>query len=211
MKQLCARLLVMAALGVLLASTGCIYNHSDMVITDKVCVLLHEVQTTGTFTSFVVCDQFKTELEAKLKENNVDVKDVKSIHMVDASFKVKSFKPHDWKITAQIDIARQDTPGGAYDDGPQPFTRFKNESLKELKGDREEPKLYEGGVKVVDRALKSLLNGEDPRLVLIINNETIKPTPSPADPMEFTVDTCVKFQIVIKGHDDHHGGGGGHH
>ncbi|HET6463926.1 MAG TPA: hypothetical protein VFH33_09015 [Candidatus Krumholzibacteria bacterium] len=211
MKQLRVQILVIAALGVLLANAGCIYNQCDLVITDKVCVDLHEVQTTGTFTSFVVCDQFKTELEQKLAENNLTTDDIKSIHMVGANFKVKSFKPHDWKITAQIDIARQDTPDGPYDDGPKPFTRFKKESLKDLKGDREEPKLYSDGVKLVDRALASLLDEEDPRLVLIINNEEIKPMPSPADPMEFTVNTCVKFQIVIKGQNNHghHGGGGG--
>jgi len=199
MKQLRVHLLVITALGMLLANAGCIYNQCDLVLTDKVCVDIHEVQTTGTFTSFVVADEFKAALEQKLVDNNLTVDDIRSIHMVGANFKVKSFKPHDWKITAKIDIARQDSVEGAYDDGPKPFTKFKNESLACLKGDREEPKLYSDGVKLVDRALASLLKGEDPRLVLIINNENIQPTPSVSDPMEFTVNTCVKFQIVIKG------------
>jgi hypothetical protein len=206
MKQLCARLLVIAVLGVMLASTGCIYSNSDIVATEKVCVTVHEVQTTGTFTTFVVSDEFKTQLEALLKEYNEDKKNVKSIHMVDASYKVKSYKPHDWKITALIDIARQDVPEGAYEDGPAPFVKFYKASLKDLKGDKVEPKLCEDGVKIVNRALKSLLNDEDPRLVMNINCETVSPEPSPSDPMEFTVDVCVKFQIVIKGHN--HGGGG---
>ena len=105
-----------------------------------------------------------------------------------------------------IDIARQDVPDGAYEDGPAPLTKFWKQSLKALKGRPTDAKLYDGGVKVVNHALASLLDGEDPRLVLLINNETVTPTPSPSDPMEFTVNVCIKFQTVIKGHDDHHGG-----
>ena len=68
MKQLCARLLVIAALGVLLATVGCIVNKTDLVITDNICVNIDEHETTGTFTTFTVVDQFKTELEKKLAE-----------------------------------------------------------------------------------------------------------------------------------------------
>jgi hypothetical protein len=197
MKQLCARLLMIAVLGSLLAMTGCIVGNNDIVITDKVCVTLNEVQTTGTFSSFVVCDQFKEQLEKSLKKYNRGKKDVKSIHMVGATFKTKSVKPHDWNVTANIDIARQDKVDGEYEDGPAPFVEFDDQSLLELKGDKTKAEMHADGVDVVNDALAALVDGEDPRLVLLIENETVEPTPSETDPMEFRVETCVKFQIVV--------------
>jgi hypothetical protein len=198
MKKLYARLLVIAVLGALLASTSCVYDHSDVVITEKVCVTIDEYQTTGTFTTFAVCDQFKQVLEDKLHEYNMGPKDVKSIHMVSGEFKTRNVQPHDWKVTANIDIARQDDPNGEYEDGPAPFMKFRNQSLKRLQGEPEDAEMFHHGVKLVNKALKDLIDGEDPRLILIVNNETVTPTPSPSDPMQFTLKACVKFQFVVK-------------
>jgi len=204
MKPLCARLLVIAALGMMLASAGCIMNRTDLVVTDEICATIDEYETTGTFTTFTVVDKFKDELEKSLKQYNCSRKDVKSIHMVCATFKAMAVKPHDAVATATIDIARQDTPGGAYDDGPASFVVFENQKLKQLQGKPTDAKMNADGVALVDRALASLLNGEDPRLVLIVNNETITPTPTPDKPLQFKVRTCVTFQIVIKGRNSGH-------
>ena len=210
MKPLCARLLVLAVLGALLAMTSCVFDHSDIVVTEKVCVFIDEYQTTGTYDTFAVCDQFKEVLEAKLKEYDVEKKDVKSIHMESGEFKTINVQPHDWKVTTKIDIARQDVPNGPYDNGPAPFMKFRNQSLKQLQGRPEDADMYKDGVKLVNKALEALVKGEDPRLILIINNETVTPTPSPSDPMQFTLKACVKFQFVIR-MNNHHNGGGGHH
>jgi len=199
MKQLCARLLVIAVLGTLLASAGCVLNGTDVVITDAVCVDIDEVQTTGTFSTFVVTDQFKEAFEKKLKENGNSTVDVKSIHMVSATFKTTMVRPHDWNVTANIDIARQDTPGGAYDDGPAPLVSFSDQALTDLRGSPTDATLHADGVALVDRALASLVSGQDPRLVLIVNNESVTPTPSTADPMAFKVKACVTFQAVVNG------------
>jgi uncharacterized glyoxalase superfamily protein PhnB len=199
MKQLCARLLVIAVLGSLLANAGCVLNGTDVVITDAVCVDIDEVQTTGSFSTFVVTDQFKAAFDKKLKENGKTTVDVKSIHMVSATFKTTLVKPHDWNVTATIDIARQDTPGGAYDDGPAPLVSFSDQSLTALRGSPTDATLSADGVALVDRALASLVAGQNPRLVLIVNNENVTPTPSIADPMAFKVKTCVTFQAVVNG------------
>lgn len=208
MKQLYGRLLGLAVLGSALAMTSCVYDHNDVVITDKVCVTFDEYETTGTFSTFTVADQFKQVLENKLAEYGKGKKDVKSIHMVDGTFKTQNVQPHDWRVTGEIDIARQDDPNGPYDDGPAPFTHFVNKSLKSFQGQPTDPKLDHDGVELVNRALKSLLNDEDPRLVLIVNNETVTPTPSVSDPMQFRLKTCVTFQFVIDmgkdNHDGHH-------
>ena len=86
MKQLCARLLVIAALGVLLAFTGCITNQNDLVVTDEICANITEHETTGSFSTFTVVDDFKDQLEKALAKAGKKSADVKSIHMIAATF-----------------------------------------------------------------------------------------------------------------------------
>jgi hypothetical protein len=197
MKQLCARLLVIAALGVLLATAGCITNNSDLVVADDICVNIDEHETTGSFSTFTVVDDFKDQLEKALATHGKKVTDVKSIHMISATFKAIAVSPQDARATAQIDIARQDTPGGGYDDGPAPFVAFHNTLLKSLQGKPTDAVMDAAGVALVDRALAALLGGQDPRMVLIVNNETITPTPTPSAPLDFKVRACVRFQAVV--------------
>ena len=198
MKQLCARLLVIAVFGSLLAAPGCVLNGSDLVITDNVCVDIDEVQTDGSFTTFAVAETFKEQLEKKLKENGKSPKDVKSIHMVGASFKtVKVDGSHDWEVDADIDIARDDNGDSSFEDGPAPLVAFEDQSLQALTGKPNTPALLADGVALVDRALADLLTGDDPRLILLVRNEDVSPDPSESDPLAFTTTACVKFQIVI--------------
>lgn len=197
MKQTWVKLFAMAAISATLVSSGCIFRGGDVVLNETICVNLEEIQTTGEFTTFVVVDKFKEALERKLEQNGRGKRDVKSIHMVSATFKTMRVKPHDWNVTGDINIARQDVPDGAYEDGPAPLVVFENQSLKELKGRPTDADLNSEGVALVDRALESLLEEEDPRLVLLVENETVTPTPSTADPMEFKVLVCVKFQMVV--------------
>jgi hypothetical protein len=199
MKQLCARLLVIAALGVLLAFTGCITNQNDLVVTDEICANIVEHETTGSFSTFTVVDDFKAQLEKALEKSGKKASDVKSIHMISATFQAISVSPQDARATADIDIARQDTPGGGYDDGPAAFVTFNDTLLKSLQGKPTDAVMNADGVALVDRALAALLNDEDPRLVLIVNNETITPTPTPEAPLDFRVRACVRFQAVVGG------------
>jgi hypothetical protein len=197
MKQLCARLLVIAAFGVLLATAGCITSNSDLVVADDICVNIDEHETTGSFSTFTVVDDFKDQLEKALAKAGKKTADVKSIHMISATFKAIAVSPQDARATANIDIARQDTPGGGYDDGPAAFVTFNNTLLKSLQGKPTDALMNAAGVALVDRALAALLSGADPRLVLIVNNETITPTPTPSAPLDFKVRACVRFQAVV--------------
>jgi hypothetical protein len=188
---------MIAVLGATLPFSSCVFKNGDVVINESVCVNLEEIQTTGTFTTFAVADKFKEVLEAKLEQHGRGKKDVKSIHMVSATFKTISVKPHDWTVTGDIDIARQDDPDGPITDGPASLVVFEDQSLKDLRGRPTDADLLSDGVDLVDRALESLLNDEDPRLILLVENETVSPTPSPSDPMEFKVRVCVNFQMVV--------------
>lgn len=195
MKQLCAKLLVIAVLGSLLATAGCVLSESDLVITDNICVAIDEVQTGDSFTTFVVAEDFKEQLDKKLAQYGKTNKDVKSIHMVSGSFKTVKASPHDWTVDADIDIARDDNGDSVYEDGPALLVSFEDQSLEALKGQPAD--LNADGVAVVNRALESLISGGDPRLVLIVSDESVTPTPSESEPMAFTTNACVKFQVVI--------------
>jgi hypothetical protein len=204
MKHLSARLLVIAVLGVMIAMVGCVYEGTEVVVTEIVCVNLDQTITTGSFSTFAVCDLFKQRLMAKLDESGYELDDVQSVHMVSATFKVMALDPkdHDWKLTGDISIGRMDDPNGSYTDGPEFLTSFNNTSLKSLKGAPTNAQLNADGVEVINNALDALRSGEDPRLVLVVDNATIMPTPSSSDPMEFKLLTCVKFQAVVDTSDD---------
>jgi hypothetical protein len=210
MRAICARLLAIAVLTGVIAMTGCIYDNTDLVINEKVCVNFDQTITSGDFSTFVVCDKFKTQLVAKLAENGKTMDDIKNIYMVGGTFKtmdVTGHKKHDWHVTMDVQIARQDDPNADYTDGPVSFTNFENQSLQKLKGSPTDAKLDADGVDLVNRALESLLNGEDPRLVLVVENATVTPTPSASDPMDFKLLTCVSFQAIVdnSGNHNHHG------
>lgn len=194
MKQLCAKLLVIAALGMLLATAGCITSQSDLVVTDVISANIVEHETTGSFSTFTVVDDFKIQLEKALEKAGKKSTDVKSIHMIGATFQTLSISPKDARATADITIAREDVS-----DGPAAFVSFNDTLLKSLQGKPTDATMNADGVALVDRALADLLAGGDPTLVLTVNNETITPTPTPEAPLDFTVRVNVKFQAVVAG------------
>jgi hypothetical protein len=197
MKHVWTKALTCATTIALLALSGCLVENGDLVVKQNVCVTLEEVQTTGTFSTFVVVDKFEQALANKLKESGNSKKDVKSIHMVSATFKTMEVTPHDWDVTGVVNIARQDVPDGAYQDGPAPLVSFDDQSLLGLTGKPTDADLMADGVAVVNRALAALVADEDPRMVLVVENETVEPTPSTSDPMGFELLVCVEFQVVI--------------
>ena len=198
MKQLCARLLVIAALGMLLATAGCITSQSDLVITDVISANIDEHETTGSFSTFTVVSDFKDQLEKALAKSGKKSTDVKSIHMIGATFASMAVSPKDATATADITISRQDVS-----DGPAAFVSFNNTALKSLQGKPTDAQMNAAGVALVDRALAALLAGADPTLVLTVNNETITPTPTVDAPLDFKVRVNVTFQAVVRGTGKH--------
>jgi hypothetical protein len=199
MRKLGAGLLMAVALGTMVAASGCVFDHGDLVINETVCVTFDQEFTSGSFSTFVVVDEFKEQLLAKLTEHGRTLDDVKSVHMVSGTYKTQALQGKDWKVTADIFIARQDDPNAqGYSDGPALFTDFYRQSLKKLQGSPKDADLTADGVELIDRALESLLDGEDPRLILIVENESVSPEPSVSEPMEFKLKTCVKFQAIVK-------------
>jgi hypothetical protein len=198
MKQLSAKLLVIAALGMLLASTGCIMNQSDLVVTDVISANITEHETTGSFSTFTVVSDFRDQLEKALAKAGKKTTDVKSIHMIGATFSAMAVSPKDARATADITISRQDVS-----DGPAAFVSFNNTLLTSLQGKPTDATMNAAGVALVDRALAALLASGNPVLVLTVNNETITPTPTPSAPLDFKVRVNVTFQAVVAGTPKH--------
>jgi hypothetical protein len=198
MKQLCARLLVIAALGMLLATAGCITSQSDLVVTDVISANITEHETTGSFSTFTVVNDFKDQLEKALAKSGKKTADVKSIHMIGATFQSMAVSPKDATATADITVSRQDVS-----DGPAAFVSFNNTLLTSLQGRPTDATMDAAGVALVDRALAALLAGGDPVLVLTVNNETITPTPTVSAPLDFKVRVNVTFQAVVAGTTKH--------
>jgi hypothetical protein len=179
-----------------------------MVVTDKVSVKLDEYRTNGTLGSAVVTQEFANDVCQLLDKYDCKIKDVKRINIVSGTYEVvrPSHARHDWVITSQVTIKRQDDPNGAVTDGPAVFVNLTSQSLKAAK--KPVPAdLNSAGVALVNRALDDLLKGQKPRLILKMEGGTITPTPTPADPLSFSWRACVTMQVVIdKHHHDGHGG-----
>jgi hypothetical protein len=203
MKLVVARLALLTAIFALVAGSGCIYDAStgEVVITEKICVSFEEYRESPTLGSAVVCDRFKERILMRIAAYGATLDDIESINMVSGTYQVT--KPaskryeHDWTITAAVDISRQDVPSGPVTDGPARFVNETSQSLRDAKGMPTSADLNSAGVELVNRALQSLLDGEDPRLVLTLIPGGIDPAPSPSDPLTFKWNACVEFQAVV--------------
>lgn len=200
-KMLIVALSVICLLGLV---NSCIYNprRTHVVVVDKVIVEFGEYRESPTINSSVVTDRFKEALVGALNRNNVKIEDVEEIGMVAGAYQVDapSKAGHDWVISGRVTMARQDDPKGPVTGGPENFINMMNQSLDKAKKRPVYANLNCAGVRIVNRALADLLDGKDPRLVITLESNNIKPAPSPSDPLEFSWHAEVVFQAVVKVH-----------
>jgi hypothetical protein len=186
---------------VLATAGGCIYNEltGEVVVTEKICVQFEETRTDPNFYTYEVDNRFRERLMELLDENGATLEDIRGVNVVSGTYKVtKPTTGHDWAISGNVSVARQDVPGDPYSDGPEPLINLMGQSLDEAKGKPIAAVLIADGVAVIDRALEAVIAGEDPRLILIMESGNVVPAPSPADPLEFNWLACVTFQIVLE-------------
>jgi hypothetical protein len=204
MNKTMLKIFALAAIGILGLVSGCIYDppSGTVVITEKVVCQFDESRTIPTIGSAVVADDFKEKLMSALERQHVRLSDVQSITMVSGAYKVAkpSQATHDWVITGTVTITRQDDPMLPPTSGPSPFINMFNQSLKAAKSKPVQAKLDAEGVALVNRALASLVEGFDPRLVITMNSSNITPAPSTTDPLEFKWLAEVTFQAVVRVH-----------
>jgi hypothetical protein len=202
MRWLVSLRVVLPILGVLVLAGGCVYDDmkSQMVVTDQVCVSLDEYRETGTLGSAVVVDDFAEKVYSMLEKYDSKVKDIKSIGVVSGTYRVArpSQAGHDWTVTSDVTIRRQDDPAGPVTDGPATFVNLTSQSLRAAQGGSIYADLNSAGVALIERALDDLLTGGDPRLILGMEGGTITPEPTALDPLDFSWRACVTFQVVIE-------------
>lgn len=165
----------------------------NLVFKKEFCVSFDELQTSGSFSSQVVCDQLKADILNYLAKGSVGDK-VAVIRMSGGVIKVTgNTGDHDWEVTAAVEIKRQDDPSGPVTDGPSTLVNSSTVTLRGLKKDQPMADLNSMGVNVVNRALEDLLAGDDPRLVVTMMGASVDPEPSPLDPLDFTWRACIEL------------------
>ncbi len=195
--------MVLVLIAISLTAFGCIYDEltGEIVVTDKVCVQFEETRTDPNFTSYVVDHRFHDRLMQLLDESGYTLEDVRNANVVSGTYKMTKppvKKSHDWIFSGNVKVARQDIPGGPYDDGPEPLLNLINQSLYVTRGKPTNAVLIADGVAVIDRALEAVIDGEDPRLILIMESGNVVPAPTMDDPCEFLWNACVTFQVVVE-------------
>ena len=202
MNKTMLNILILSAISALALMSGCIYDppSGTVVITEKVVVQFSEHREIPTIGSAVVADDFKERLMSALERQHVKIEDVQTITKVTGAYKVSrpSKAGHDWVITGNVTISRQDDPMSPPTSGPSPFIDMFNQSLRAAKSKPVGASLNAEGVALVNRALAGLLEGMDPRLVIAMNSSSIVPPPSPSDPLDFQWLAEVTFQAVVK-------------
>ena len=200
MNKAILKLLILPVFCVLALSSGCVYDElqTEVVVTEKINVQFDEYRESPAIGSAVVVDDFKMKLMAKLDEHGVELEDVISITMVSGEYKVtKPSKTHDWAVTGEVTIKRQDNPSVPATEGPEIFVNLTSQSLFDANGKPVPADLNSAGVGVINNALADLMTGGDPRLVVTMESDDITPAPTPSDPLEFRWMAMIVFQIVI--------------
>ena len=200
MNKAILKLLILPVFCFLALSSGCVYDElqTEVVVTEKINVQFDEYRESPAIGSAVVVDDFKMKLMAKLDEYDVELDDVISITMVSGEYKVTNpSKSHDWAVTGEVTIKRQDDSSVPATEGPEIFVNLTTQSLFDAKGKPVPADLNSAGVGVINNALADLMTGGDPRLVVTMESDDITPAPSPSDPLEFTWMARIVFQIVI--------------
>jgi hypothetical protein len=209
MKRATIHTLVLSVVCVLALASGCIFDGrwGDIVVTDKVSIKLDEYRTNGTLGSAAVAEEFANDVYKLLDKYDCKITAVKKINIVGATYEVvkPSNAHHDWTITSRVTVLRQDNPNGPVTDGPVGFVKLTKQSLHAAKRKPVPADLRCAGVELVDRALRDVVKGQKPRLVLGMEGGTIAPVPTPADPLSFTWRACVTFQVVLHKEKGHHG------
>lgn len=200
MNKAILKLLILPVFCILALSSGCVYDElaTELVVTEKIIVGFDEYRESPEIGSAVVVDDFKMKLMAKLDEYDVDIEDVMAITMVSGEYKVtRPASGHDWTVTGEVTIKRQDDPSGPVTEGPEIFVNLTAQPLSDAKGKPTMADLNSAGVGVVNNALADLLTGADPRLIVTMESDDVTPAPTPSDPLSFMWQARIVFQIVI--------------
>jgi len=177
-------------------SSASLAKDASLVLQEEFCVTFDVVMTAAENDFVVVADEFATDILAWLGANDVDLDDICSIFQSSGRIVLaEEYSGHDWDFTAMIKLKRLDI----YDDYR---LYLRNQTVRipdQIAGDGYVPRFAFRGVRVVNRALTDLVEGQMPVLSahLKLVDSDIDPEPSEMDPLIFSWDACVNVVAVV--------------
>jgi hypothetical protein len=192
------RVLITAALMIplVLALSGCLEDRTlQIVLSSNSCIDFDEYSESVNWTSTEIV-HMGDDLDDIRADNDIGLDEVDSVFVSGITYNVIAFNLADpaWVVGGEITVERTDGAGA----GPVVLFEYADLSIPDeyVSG----PQVVEpqpAGVALINDALYDYLNGTaSPVLELTVNNGSVTPAPSAADPIDFTWKVCVIVQII---------------
>ena len=190
---------VLLLLFLMAGGTGCILDTKivEIVLSDWACVTFDEVHTSVSNNPADTLD-YAEQLDQLLADNDMSRSDIKSAHVVKATYEVTEVtSTDDFTITGMIRVQRGDIA-----DGPEVIVNYDSQAITPGEiGIVHNAPLNGAGVALLNRALADYLDDSGPPLypTLIFTTEqgTIVPTPTDLNPLLFKWQGCILFQFTF--------------
>jgi len=174
---------------------GCVMKEKviEVVVTGETCAEYWEIHDSPVYSTPAVVN-YANEIDMILQDNDVDRGDIKKAVVTNAWYRVTDFNQgHDWLITGQITVARNDIPSGT-----AALIEYTNQSVGEALGVTVPATLNGDGVSMLNQALTDYINWGNPILTFTVVSGGVTPAPAADDPMIFGWEACIKMQIVVE-------------
>jgi hypothetical protein len=182
--------LLVAVCALPLALAGCFEDKElDLVVTGETYTDFSQDETSESWGVSAILDVGE-QIRDILEENGYTDESVMSARITSVHYGVTSFiQAHDWMITGEIKVA--------YDGSTATILTYSSQSVQEALGEKISVPLESAGVDLVNRALDDFVNGENPVITFIIENDTTTPEPVDGDPMTFDWRSWLAIQLIL--------------
>jgi hypothetical protein len=187
-------ILAVAVLCLALGGPGCILEEKviEVVLTGSTCAVFVENHDTENFTTPVLLD-YANEIDEILMDNGLSRDDIAMAKVMSATYQVTSFDhSHDWTISGVITV---EWVGAS---AAETIVSYTAQSVEAAEPVPVQASLDADGVQVINDALADYLNGGYPMLRFEVVNGDVSPTPSEADRLVFTWESCIKVHILYQ-------------
>jgi hypothetical protein len=175
---------------------GCVLEKKvvEVLVTGETCVGYTEYETSADYTNPAVIN-YASQIDSILAKHDLDRNDIKRAVVRSASYVVTQFtQPTDWVISGEITVTRNDVPAGPYT-----VIEYTDQSVAEALNNTKKAKLKGDGVSLLNAALHDYIhNGAFPSITFTVVSGGVTPEPTPANPMIFSWQACIKLHIIFE-------------
>ncbi len=178
-----------------LAGGGCLTKEKviEVVVTGETCAEYGENHDSPLYTIPAFVD-YASEIDRILEDNDLDRSDIERAAVTSAWYSVTNFtQTTNWLITGEITVARNDVPSGT-----ATLIEYTDQSIPGALGVKVPATLNSAGVGLLNDALLDYINGDYPTMTFTVVSGGVSPAPTPASPMIFDWQACIKIQVVVK-------------